>query len=79
MLLLLICGAFDLPESESGFEIMILIHRFIERIGNRILNRVDHTQFMISSESIIQDGKDGVLHCFILLDQKYHSETSKSC
>ena len=22
-------GAFDLPESESGFEIMILIHRFI--------------------------------------------------
>ena len=22
-------GVFDLPESESGFEIMILIHRFI--------------------------------------------------
>ena len=40
-------GAFDLPKSESGFEIMILIHRFIERIGNRISNRVDHTQFMI--------------------------------
>ena len=26
-------GAFDLPESESGFEIMILIHRFI--LANR--------------------------------------------
>ena len=23
------CGTFDLPESDSGFEIMILIHRFI--------------------------------------------------
>ena len=27
-----------------------------------ISNRVDHTQFMILSESIIQDGGDGVLH-----------------
>ena len=44
---------------------MILIHRFIERIGNRISNQVDHTQFMILSESIIQDGGDGVLHRFI--------------
>ena len=26
-------GAFDLPESESGFEIMILINRFI--LANR--------------------------------------------
>ena len=36
-----------------------------ERIGNRISNWVDHTQFMVLSESIIQDGRDGVLHCFI--------------
>ena len=31
----------------------------------RISNPVDHTQFMILSESIIQDGGDGVLHRFI--------------
>ena len=29
-----------------------------------ISNRVDHTEFMILSESIIQDGGDGVLHRF---------------
>ena len=40
-----------------------------------ISNRVDHTQFMILSESIIQDG---VLHRFILANQKYDSETSES-
>ena len=68
-------GAFDLPESESGFEIMILSHRLIERIGNRISNLVDHTRFMILSESII---RDGVLHHFICANQKYDSETSKS-
>ena len=44
---------------------MILIHRLFQRIRNRISNRVDHTQFMILSESIIQDGGDGVLHHFI--------------
>ena len=53
-------GAPDFPELESGFEIMILITVLFERIGNRISNRVDHTQFMILSESIIQDGGDGV-------------------
>ena len=30
-----------------------------------ISNQVDHTQFMILSESIIQDGGEGVLHRFI--------------
>ena len=44
---------------------MILIHHLFERIGNRISNRVDNTQFMILSESIIQDSGDGVLHRFI--------------
>ena len=44
---------------------MILIHRLFERIGNRISNQVDHTQLMIVSEPIIQDGGDGVLHRFI--------------
>ena len=43
-----------------------------------ISNRVDHTLFMILSESIIQDGGDGVLHRFIWANQKYDSETSKS-
>ena len=71
-------GAFDLPESESGFEIMILIHLLFERIGNRISNQVDHTQFMILSESIIQDSGDGVLHRFIQANQKYDSKSSKS-
>ena len=33
---------------------------------------------MILSESIIQDGGDGVLHSFIWANQKYDSETSKS-
>ena len=66
-------GAFDLPGSKSGFEIMVLIHRFIW-----ISNRVDHTQFMILSESITQDGGVGVLHRFIWANQKYDSETSKS-
>ena len=33
---------------------------------------------MILSESIIKDGGDGVLHCFIWANQKYDSETSKS-
>ena len=61
----MIWGAFDLPESESGFEIIILIHALFERIGNRISNRVDHTQFFILSELIIQDGGDGVLRRFI--------------
>ena len=70
-------GALDLPESESGFEIMILIHHF-ERIGNRISNRVDHTQFMILSESMIQDSGDGVLHRFIRANQKYDSKSSTS-
>ena len=44
---------------------MILIHRLFEQIGNRISNRVDHTQCMIISESIIQDDGDGVLHRFV--------------
>ena len=39
---------------------------------------VDHTQFMILSESIIQNGGDGVLHRFIRANQKYDSESSKS-
>ena len=39
---------------------------------------MDQTQFKILSESIIQDGGDGVLHCFICANQKYDSETSKS-
>ena len=43
-----------------------------------ISNRVDHTQFMILSESIIQDGGVGVLHRFIWANQKSDSETSKS-
>ena len=29
-------------------------------MGNRISNQVDHTQFMILSDSIIQDGGDGM-------------------
>ena len=66
-----IWGAFALPESESWFWFTVLF----EQIGNRISNRVDHTQFMILSESIIQDG---VLHRFIWENQKYDSETSKS-
>ena len=33
---------------------------------------------MILSESIIQDGGDGVLHRFIWANQKYDSEASKS-
>ena len=36
-----------------------------ERIRNRISNRVNHTQFMILSESIIQEAGDGVSHRFI--------------
>ena len=36
-----------------------------ELIGNMTSNRVDHTQFIILSESIIQDCRDGVLHRFI--------------
>ena len=36
-----------------------------EQIRNRISNQVDRTQFMILSESIIQGGGDGVVHCFI--------------
>ena len=48
-------------DSKSGFCFTFLF----ERIGNRISNRVDHTQLMILSESIIQDGGDGVLHRFI--------------
>ena len=40
-----------------------------------ISNRVDNTQFMILSESIIQDGGDGVLHRFIWANQKSDSET----
>ena len=43
-----------------------------------VSNRVDHTRYMILSESIIQDGEDGVLHRFIWANQKYDSETSKS-
>ena len=43
-----------------------------------ISNRVDHTQFMILTESIIKNGGDGVLHRFIWANQKYDSETSKS-
>ena len=39
---------------------------------------MDHTQFMIFRESVIQDGGDGVLHCFIWANQKYDPETSKS-
>ena len=39
--------------------------RLTERIGNKISNRFDHSQFMILSESIIQDGGDGALHRFI--------------
>ena len=49
-----------------------------ERLGNRISNWVDHIQFMILSDSIIQDGRDGVLHPFISANQKYDSETCKS-
>ena len=37
-------------DSKSWFWFAVLF----ERIGNRISNRVDHTQFMILSESIIQ-------------------------
>ena len=33
---------------------------------------------MILSESIIQNGGDGVLHCFIRANQKYDSQSSKS-
>ena len=33
---------------------------------------------MILSESIIQDGGDGVLHRFIRANQKHDSESSKS-
>ena len=36
-----------------------------ERIGNRISNWVNHTQFMILSESIIQEGRDGLSQRFI--------------
>ena len=39
---------------------------------------MDHTQFMILRESIIQDGGDGMLHRFIWANQKYDPETSKS-
>ena len=39
-------------DSKSGFRFAGLS----ERIGNMISNQVDHTQFMILSESIIQDG-----------------------
>ena len=44
-------------DSKSGFWLTVLF----ERIGNRISNWVDHTQFMIVSESIIQHGRDGML------------------
>ena len=75
-MLYIIWGAFDLPESESGFEIWFIV--LFERIVNMISNRLDHTQFMILSESSIQDGGAGVLHRFIWANQKYDSETSKS-
>ena len=41
---------------------------------------MDYTQFMILSESIIQDGGDVELHRFIQANQKYmyDSESSKS-
>ena len=61
-------------DSKSWFWFAVLF----ERIGIRISNRVDHTQFMILSESIIQDGGEGVLHRFIWANQKYDSDTSKS-
>ena len=48
-------------DSKSWFWFTVLF----EQIGNRISNWVDHTQFMILSESIIQDGGDGILHSFI--------------
>ena len=49
-----------------------------QQTGNRISKRVDHTQFMILIESIIQDGRNGLLHRFIWANQKYDSKTSKS-
>ena len=58
-----IWGAFDLPESESGIEIMILSHRFNlseSETGFRI--RWVILRFMILSESVVKDGGDGVLH-----------------
>ena len=57
-------------DSKSWFWFTVLF----ERIGNRISNQVDHTQFMILSEWTIQDGGDGVLHRFIWANQKYDSE-----
>ena len=61
-------------DSKSWFWFTVLF----EQIGNRISNRVDHTQFIILSESIIQDGRDGVLHRFIRANQKHDSESRKS-
>ena len=67
---------------------MILLHRFIwenrkqdfELGGSYFLNDFKWFKwfFMILSESIIQDGRDGVLHRFTWANQKYDSETSKS-
>ena len=51
---------------------------YLRESENRISNWVDHTQFIILSESIIQDGGDVELHRFIQANQKYDSESSKS-
>ena len=53
-------GAFDLPESESGFEIMILIHRFIS--ANR--KRDFELGGSYSAYDFIQDSGDG---CYTVL------------
>ena len=58
-------------DSKSWFWFTVLF----ERIGNRISNLVDHTQFMILSESNIQDGGDDIFHRFIWANQKYDTET----
>ena len=50
------------------FEIMIWNH--FSDSGKSNAPRVDHTHFMILRESIIQDGRDGVLHRFIWANQK---------
>ena len=70
-------GAFDLPESESGFQTIILIHRFILANWKQALES-GGSYSVCDFKWINQDGGDGVLHHFIWATQKFDSKTSKS-
>ena len=57
---------------------MILIHRFIWANRKHDFESGGSYSVYDFSESIIQDGGEGMQHRFIWANQKYDSETSKS-